>query len=176
MSELFGIKMLKIVKYFWSQCKAYIYTFIHLYTIIRHFRLKVRLCFLQREQRQLSGRFLLRGQTHGFSFFSFFSSQLDGTCGKQPPPSTSETKPRRRCRHPEALNFHSTAVLAAAGPPDMPTAHWESISLCFLLIHRAEQKVAASLSRQLLQVGARPSLPDTTEPGPECLCTAPKGV
>lgn len=77
-----------------------------------------------------------------------------------PPPTnththTSERKPGRRCRHPEALNFHSTAVSAAAGPPDMPTAHWESISLCFLLIHHAEQKVAASLSWQLLQVLAR---------------------
>lgn len=164
MSELFDIKMLKVVKYFWSQRKK--------------FRFKVRLCFLQREQRQLSGRFLLRGQTNcfSFSFFSFLSSQLDGTCGTQPPPFTSETKPRRRCRHPEALNFHSTAVLAAAGPPDMPTAHWESISLCFLLIHCDEEKVVPSLSRQLLQVGARPSLPDTTEPGPECLCSAPKGV
>lgn len=135
--------------------------------------MKVLLGFLQRGQRQLSGRFLLRGQTN---CFSFFSSQLDGTCGKQPPPFTSEAKPRRRCRHPEALNFHSTAVLTAAGPPDMPTARGESISLCFLLIHRAEQKVAASLSRQLLRVGARPSLPDTTEPGPECLRTAPTGV
>lgn len=56
-------------------------------------------------------------------------------------PFTSETKPRQRCRHPEALKFHSTAVLAAAGPPDIPTAHWEGISLCFLLIHCIEQNL-----------------------------------
>lgn len=170
--------MLTVAKCFWTQRIESIYTFtylyIHLLAIIGQFRLKVHLYFLQRDQPQLSGRSLLRGQTN---CFSFFSSHFEGTCGKQPPPLTSETKPRRRCRRAEALNFHGTAVLAAAGPPDMPAAHWESISLCFLLIHRAEQKkVAASLSRQLLQVGACPSLPDTTEPGPECLCTAPKGV
>lgn len=31
------------------------------------------------------------------------------------------------------------SCIAAAGPPDIPTARWEGISLCFLLIHRIKQ-------------------------------------
>lgn len=106
---------------------------------------------------------------HPAPFFRHLS-QLDGTCGEL----RLRDETQAALQAPGSIKLSQYSCVAAAGPPDISGAHWEGISLCFLLIHRIEQN--SRLRRPAASSRSLSSLCDTSEPAYEFSCGAPKGV
>lgn len=57
------------------------------------------------------------------------------------PPIHLRDKAQAALQASSSIKVSQYSCIAAAGPPDIPTARWEGISLCFLLIHCIEQNL-----------------------------------